>query len=143
MITIAEAWKTRWDAKSLDSQITGSISQSWSAERNTMPYACYSEISAAGSGRSVSSRYTRSIVQIDVYAATPDDAGRLAKVIRDAFNNSNRAATNPFELGSGFVVKRIESDGAPIESQEGPEVFRSMQTFEIEWAENRSLTPAS
>ena len=139
-----KAIKTRWDAKSLVSSITGGIHHGRPPEQSDMPYCVFTELSNPVTNRTRGSRYYEFNVQFDVYASTgdPETSADLAESIKAAFCNAENASTNPLSA-SGLNVMDAEATGGIVTTPEGDEqVYRSSFPLRIRWSENRTLAPA-
>lgn len=144
MIEMVKAIKTRWDAKSLSSTVTGGIWHSRPPERTEMPYCVFSEISNVNTGETRCTRMGRYECQFDVYTddGNPETSADVAETIRNTFVNGQEAqaaALDPtgIELGdvrvSQDIVTRAEGD---------EQVCRSMFTLVMPYTVSANRTPA-
>lgn len=143
-IEIAKAIKTRWDAKSLGSSVTGGIHNGRPPERPTMPYCIFTDVSASNKGETACQRGTRMEIQFDVYCndGNPETCGDLAVSVRDAFVNADRATTSPF-APTGIQVTEMRLSRNITTRAEGEEqVYRSMFAIVVMFNESANRIPA-
>jgi hypothetical protein len=144
MIEIVKAIKTRWDAKSLDSTVSGGIWNSRPEERTAMPYCIFTEVSNTPIGETRCRRIGRYECQFDIYTDTgnPETSADMATTVRDTMVHSEGATAdglNPAstELANVRVSRDITTQGVGDE-----QVFRSTFTLVMDYTVSANRTPA-
>lgn len=141
---IAKAVKARWDAEDLGDSVTGGLHNGRPVERSAMPYCIFTEIWGSNSGETVAQRTNRMELQFDVYVnnGNPETAYDLAILVRDAFVNADRAATDPFDPDDMNVTEMRLGRAITTRPEGDEQVFRSMFTVIVAFNETVNRTPA-
>lgn len=145
MIDIVKAIKTRWTAKGLGSSVTGGIHHGRVAEKPTYPYCVFRELDSPVVNKSRCLRFSEFQVQFDIYDRRGDAtlAADLAVLVRDAFVNSERAASNPLSTGTTTNIMDADVTRNVTTVDDGEEqVFRSSFEMAIRFNEPRNLNPS-
>ena len=146
MIYLDQAILNRYVATGLLTSI-GQIYDEQQPEHSVLPYVSYENMSDNRAFGSQSGNvYQKATVTFTVWSKSKDDPTTgvtvLAELIQNAFQNSNKAASNPLTMTSTGGIVYCRLDVPYIAKQISDTIWSAAQTFSILYRRSGNPVPA-